>query len=315
MSISSASDVRATPKHLGTLDVLCWCSDPDILHALELEPPVQYTCEKTAQTVVFNRVSALNPRSVSLPAMAVVYLVTSQTDVSLLKRTYAAFQHIWNHFIVADSADFEVPKELPIPVLRQNHDLHMEMHACYMDQLAVVEAYLARSAPALEKRPEADVFLREMTCNLSLDLVSLREFWVQNRMRLWLLKEGIAKHISQGTTYVQRLLLTASSCMRTFVDATEGNLHFTFGDTGEVYKSQASLHLGTLATMEHISLPTVSLIKYLDKACWVCLSLRPNPECGAPIDNMLLSQLAKATYENIIRHDPTIADLFGYDLQ
>ena len=314
LSLSSLSEGCQTAKHLGTVDVLCWCSDPNTLQALEREPPVEYTHTKSSQTIVFNRVSTLNPASVSVPGVAVVYLVTEQSDISLVRKTYAAFHHIWSHFIVADCEDLEVPQDLRIPVLRHDHDLHKEIYICYMDQLAVLDAFLSRD-PAQSKQLEASQFLRQMAANLSLDLISLREFWSDNRMRLWTMKEALARQIAQATQHTFSLLDTLTACMRTAVQATEGNLHFTFGDTGQVYQSQASLHLGTNATMEHIALPTASLLKYLEKDCWLSISLLPNPESASIIDNLLLSQLAKATYDNIIHQDPTLTDLFGYDLQ
>ena len=316
-SQSSLSEGRVTTKNLGTVDVLCWCSDPNTLQALELEPTVDYTYPKTSQTVTFKRVSTLNPASVSVPGVAVVYLVTEQSDIPLVRKTYAAFHHIWSHFIVADCEELEVPKDLRIPVLRQNHDLHKEIFVCYMDQLAVIEAYLSRSTtvPSQSKRPEASEFLRKMAANLSLDLISLREFWVENRMRLWTMKEALSRLFSQTNKYAFHLLDAFTACMRNSVQTTEGNVHFTFGDTGQTYQSLASLHLGTNATMEHIALPTASLIKYQEKDCWVSISLLPSPDSVSVIDNLLLSQLAKATYDNITQQDPTLADLFGYDLQ
>lgn len=313
-SNSSLSDGRQTAKHLGTVDVLCWCSDPNTLQALEREPSVEYIYAKTSQTVVFNRVSTLSPASVSVPGVAVVYLVTEQSDIPLVRKTYAAFHHIWSHFIVADCEGLEVPQDLRIPVLKHDHDLHKEIYICYMDQLAVIEAYLSRDL-SQSKKLGASQFLRQMAANLSLDLISLREFWTDNRMRLWTMKEALVGQISRATQLTSSLLNALTTCMRSAVQATEGNLHFSFGDTAQVYQSLASLHIGTNATMEHIALPTASLLKYLEKDCWVSISLIPNPESGSIIDNLLLSQLAKATYDNMIHQDPTLADLFGYDLQ
>ena len=172
-----------------------------------------------------------------------------------------------------------------------------------------------KTSTVLSRKAEITELLRKNTVDVGEELVSLRKFWVENRLRLWLMKEFISKHVNQASEYVCKILQTLSDGISSAVELTEGNLHFTFGDTGRSYQTQFNVHIGTNTIMEHIALPTASLIKYSDKDCWVCLSLVPNPECVSTIDNLVLALLAKSTYEKITQEDASLVHLFGYDIQ
>jgi len=309
----------SSPRSVGFFNVACWCNDKELLRSIEQSPILEYRPSGATQKIVFNRISAFIALEAKTQVTAVVYLVAHADDVPLVRRFYGEFEHIWNHFVVVtgELENWEIPEDLAIPVLRTNHNLHKEIHDSYLDQLVVIDAFLSQDKESTSKTRKMETMdlIRKNTISSDPGLSALRKFWVLNRFKLWKIREALGKQMALIASNIPQFLTSTAQTFSTEVPLSEGNVHFTFGDTGVEYQTQLNLHIGTNSIMEYIALPTASLIKYSDRDCWMCLSLVPNPECVSTIDGHALTKLASATYEKLIREKPLLKELFGYDIQ
>lgn len=317
--VTTENRTITSPRSVGFFNVACWCNDKDILRGIEQNPLLDYTPSGSTQKIKFNRISAPMALEAKTQVTAVVYLVAHTDDVPLVKQFYTQFSHIWNHFVVVshDLSDLDLPLDLPIPVLRPHHNLHKEIHDSYLDQLVVIDAYLSQeegSTPHTRKMETLDL-MRKNTVSMDDGLHEVRKFWVKNRFRMWTIREFFRKTTLFMTENYSKMMGVIRNILNTETPVYEGNVHLTFGETGGDYPTQFSLHLGVNSIMEHIALPTASLIKYSDRDCWLCISLVPNPECLSSIDGHVLAGLAKTTYEKMTRENPVLKELFGYDIQ
>ena len=323
-NISETLDVKAvlSPRSSGTFNVICWCSDAGMLKQLAREPLLEYVPEGSEQVIIFNRLSALSSPGVELPKRitAVVYLLSTEEDIPLVREFYRDHENIWNHIIVAGEG-FILPRDLVMPCLKPEHNLPKEIHNSYLDLITVIDAFLVTTKSStfqsisMSVNSEVNELLDVAGgADLHPRLPALREFWAKGRLALWKAKEKFANLMGRAGSQATAVLSKLHQCIRNQVEESRGRARFTFGDLG---KEQAAIsaHLGMGEAMDRMVRDTAVVVKYQACDCWLALTLVPKPESVAIIENSQLSEVAKKTLESIVSHDPKLKDLFGYDLK